>query len=54
MTFGFSLAFVCVPVWISDSQREKAGTNHNQAYDDNDQKAGRSKIFAHDDSTVVW
>lgn len=34
----------------SDSEREKAGAKHNQADNDNGKQAGRSKIFAHDDT----
>jgi hypothetical protein len=34
----------------SDSKRDKAGANHNQADNDNGKKTGRSKIFAHDDT----
>ena len=38
------------PDRISDSQREKARTNHNQAHDNDEEKTGRGKILAHDDT----
>jgi len=34
--------------WPSDSKRDKASANHNQADNDEGKETGRSKIFAHD------
>jgi hypothetical protein len=39
--------------WVSYSKCEKTGANDNQTHHDKSKKAGRSKIFAHDDTCAL-